>query len=221
MSKTNDKNKQVIEINTGKSALIGGIEDDAKKEAASILAAAEKAKEERILARDKQVATILGDAKAKAKAQAEMIAKNNASLISVETKRKALRMQEQIIGEILEEAQKKIGTLVTSADYANTLKSWIVEGAAGIFAEAASVNASANEKPKITAKLLRESETEAERLSGRKIALSLSDAQPLANLGITVTSSDGKTAFNNQVHTRLLRYQAEIRKLIYRELFGE
>ena len=37
--------------------------------------------------------------------------------------------------------------------------------------------------------------------------------------GVVLTAADGRTAFNNQVPTRMLRRQREIRKLIYDVLF--
>jgi vacuolar-type H+-ATPase subunit E/Vma4 len=221
MSKTNGKNNRATGIEDGKTSLIRGIEDDAKKEAADILAAAEKARDERVAAGNKQVASILDEAKAKALEQVHAIAKNNVSLISVDTKRQMLRLHERIISLVMEEVQKKMESLVSSPGYPAMLKDWIIEAVMGIAGTDVSINASAAEKQLITQKLLRETEAEVGKLAGRKVSITLSDSPPLGSQGIMVTSLDGRTAFNNQVLTRLLRSQTEIRKLIYRELFGE
>ncbi len=50
-------------------------------------------------------------------------------------------------------------------------------------------------------------------LTGGKISIKKSDENPLFAQGIVLTSINHKTAFNNQVPTRLLRYQSEMRKL--------
>jgi vacuolar-type H+-ATPase subunit E/Vma4 len=221
MSKTNNKNKQELDNTQGKTALIHGIEDDAKQQADNIIASAEQAKQERIVAKDNQVKAILDEANAKVKAQVESIRKNTASLISVDKKRQSLQLREEIIRILTEKTLTKMGTLVGSKEYAQVLKAWIVEAMIGLGVEKANVNASAEERKLVTSVLLGEAEADVKTRTGRKVSISLLDSFPLAGQGITVTSADGKTAFNNQVKTRLTRYQTEIRKLIYKELFGE
>jgi vacuolar-type H+-ATPase subunit E/Vma4 len=221
MSKTNVKNNQIVEVDEGKAALIGGITGEARKEAEEIASQAEKAKEERILARNNQVKAILDDAKAKAKAQVETIKRNTQALISVDSKRKILKLREDIINRVMDEVSSRMEGLVSSPEYGGMLKSWIVEAVMGLSSDACSINSSEKEKPMITASLLSEAETEIERLCGSRVKLSLTDDPPVSGLGVTATSSDGRTAFNNQVQTRLMRRESEIRKLIYHELFGE
>lgn len=221
MNKTNNKNRQDIDNSQGKSALIHGIEDDAKQQAENIIASAEQAKRERIVAKDNQVKAILDEANAKVKAQVESIRKNTASLVSVDKKRQSLQLREQIIRILTEKTLSKMGTMVGSREYPQVLRDWIVEAMIGLGVEKASVNASAEERKLVTSGLLSDAEADVKTRTGRKVSLTLSDSVPLAGQGITVTSADGKTAFNNQVKTRLARYQTEIRKLIYKELFGE
>ena len=57
--------------------------------------------------------------------------------------------------------------------------------------------------------------------SGRKIELKLSDGQPLNSQGIVLTAADGRTAFNNQVKTRMLRNQRKIQALIYKSILAD
>jgi vacuolar-type H+-ATPase subunit E/Vma4 len=59
-----------------------------------------------------------------------------------------------------------------------------------------------------------------QKQTGRQTSLTLSDARPLQSQGVVLTAADGRTAFNNQVRTRMLRKQREIRMLIYDTLFN-
>jgi V/A-type H+-transporting ATPase subunit E len=221
MNKTNSNIIQANDSHEGKTALIQGIENDAKREAREIIEQAEESKKVRLEAADKQVTAILEEAKAKALEQVYAIKKNKASLISVDTKRQMLKLRENSMDRIMELVKKKMEAHVTSPEYSTLLKEWIVEAVIGLMAPAASVNASAQEKKLVTYKILIEAEEEVERLTGRKVLLNLSEFPPLLDQGIIVTSADGKTAFNNQVRTKLARSYSEIRKLIYTELFGE
>ena len=51
--------------------------------------------------------------------------------------------------------------------------------------------------------------------------ISLRDANPLKRQGVVVTAADGRTAYNNQVTTRIQRKEREIRMLIYDKLFAD
>ena len=56
-------------------------------------------------------------------------------------------------------------------------------------------------------------------MTGRDVTLELADESPTAGQGIVLRAADGRVQFNNQIATRLLRYQSEIRKIVYGELF--
>ena len=63
-----------------------------------------------------------------------------------------------------------------------------------------------------------------ERISiktGRQINLQLSKELPLKSQGVVLTAADGRTAFNNQIRTRMLRKEREIRMTIYDTLFTD
>ena len=59
------------------------------------------------------------------------------------------------------------------------------------------------------------------KILGFGVVLKVSEEQPLHAQGVVLTAQDGRTAFNNQIHTRMLRKQREIRKHIYDNLFTE
>jgi vacuolar-type H+-ATPase subunit E/Vma4 len=49
----------------------------------------------------------------------------------------------------------------------------------------------------------------------------LSETLPLKSQGVVLTAADGRTAYNNQVKTRILRKEREIRMAIYNTLFTD
>jgi vacuolar-type H+-ATPase subunit E/Vma4 len=198
----------------GKIKLIQGIKEDAESEAEKILEQAEKAVQEKKDAVLKQIEKILSEAKAKAEEQAAKIKKNTNSTIAVDTKRLSLKIRDRIIALTIDRVKEGILKLIGAKEYPAILSGWIVEAALGLDAGEAIVNASKDERPVITDALLREAETALFTMTGKKIKLIKSNDDPLLAQGVVLTSQDGKTAFSNQVYTRILRYQTEIRKMI-------
>jgi len=72
----------------------------------------------------------------------------------------------------------------------------------------------------MTDSFLKETEKKYNALTGGNIRLKKTDKNPLFAQGIVLSSTDNRTAFNNQVPTRLMRYQTQIRKIIYKEYFA-
>ena len=87
-------------------------------------------------------------------------------------------------------------------------------------AESARINASKEERALIDDRMLSEMARRIQKQTGKQISLTLSDANPLQSQGVVLTAADGRTAFNNQVRTRMLRKQREIRTMIYNILFN-
>jgi vacuolar-type H+-ATPase subunit E/Vma4 len=221
MSKKNKNENSQAPDDEGKQKLIQGIEDEAKAEAATVIEAAEKAKADRLALKETQVKQVIADAEKKAAEQVRAIERNAASLITVDSKRLSLRVRERIISAILERLQEKMAALIGTKEYTAMLRNWIVEAIIGLGVSSGSINASTAERKLITDDLLRSAIGDVEKFTGRKTIYTLFPGDPLIAQGITATSEDGRTAFNNQVHTRILRHQSEIRKLIYDELFQE
>ena len=57
--------------------------------------------------------------------------------------------------------------------------------------------------------------------TGTAVTLTVADAVPLPIQGVLLTAEDGRTAFNNQVKTRLSRNQRQIKRLIHDALFAD
>lgn len=205
----------------GKARLITGIKEDARKEADTIITQARLSIEEREKSIEKQIGRIMNDAALKAKKQAESILKNVKSSIAVEKKRHALRIMDQVVTMAIDKAKSGIAAMIGGPGYEEVLLHWIIEAALGLNTDEAEVNASLKEKQFITGELLDKAGETLLSLTGKKIVLKKSGDTPLLAQGVVLTSKDRKTAFNNQVVTRIVRYQSAIRKIIYDTLYGE
>jgi vacuolar-type H+-ATPase subunit E/Vma4 len=202
----------------GKTELLQGIERDASAEAAGIIRQAQTAADERRKAATAQAAAILTETRAKAQEAARAISRHGEQAAGVEARRITLRAREEITRRVLEEATRRLAGQVGEPSYRDVLKGWIVEAALGLNAPEAEVLASGPEMLAIDEALLAEAAREVKTLAAMDVRLHRSRKQPLARQGVVLTSSDGRTAFNNQVATRMERYQTEIRKLIHDSL---
>jgi vacuolar-type H+-ATPase subunit E/Vma4 len=211
----------MAELDDGSRALISGIEKDAKQEAEKIISEAEKRAEELTSHTEKQVRSIRKEAEEKAQVQSEAVTKKVLSGVEIEIKRKTLHMKEKIFSEILGRVKEEFVKRMQKPEYRDILLDWIVEAAVGLGAEEAEVSVSKGESGLVDAQFLKKAEKRAEKISGKKVGLKLSNDSPELRQGVVLTAADGRTAFNNQVSTRLLRKQREIRDMIYRELFGD
>lgn len=222
----------------GADDLIAGISADAKAEAERLLEEARKAARDRLQAAEAQGARILDEARAKADAQSRTVGAQALSTMRMENKRAALKVREEALRRVLQAARDKLAALAAapggtkketggsggaggeagSVEYRKVLLGWIVEAAIGLNVPAATVNTSAQERKLIDRDLLREAERTVKELTGRKVALKLEQGDPLVGQGVVLRSADGRLEFNNQVSTRLLRHQSEIRKIVFEAL---
>jgi vacuolar-type H+-ATPase subunit E/Vma4 len=209
------------EQTSNKEELIKGIEQDAGAEARRLIEEAEKDVKDRLAAVDSQVASILREAETWARAQVGAIERMNTSSIHVETRRISLKKRGEILKEIIARVEKRLAERIGDKGYKELLVNWIVEAAIGLNADKAVINASKKERPLIDSDMLRAAEAKIREFINKKVELSVSgEEEPLAQ-GVILYTTDKTMAFNNQIPTRLLRYQSEIRKLIYDELFKE
>ncbi len=200
------------------SALIESIEQDASREADKIDAQTQKIVEDRRKAAEQQIQLIKQQADEKLKGQVAAIERNTASSIAVEIHRAGLRIRETITREVIHKAEQRLQSLMGKKEYSGILQDWIVEGAIGLNAEKAEVNASEAEMKLINGGLLTKAEAKVKDIMGRKVNLVKSRRDPLSAQGVVLTTENGRISFNNQAPTRFLRYQSEIRKLIMSEL---
>lgn len=208
-------------IEREKAALIAGIEKDANAEREKILKEAQTQAAEKKKYSEKKIESLLDEARTKAQEQAEAAKKKIISTAEREAKRRSMHMRSAVIQDILDRVEKKLGSMTGDENYRSTLIGWLTEAAIGLDTESAHVNASAEELKLIDDRVLSEVSRRVRKQAGRQIELTLSDAEPLQSQGLVLTAADGRTAFNNQVKTRMLRNRREIQTLIYNTLFTD
>lgn len=199
--------------------LIEGIAQDAEAEGRRLVQEAEKAGAERREATGRQAEGILEEARRKAAEQAESLRRQAASTAKMQAKRIGLRVREQAAQQVLERARARLEELAGTPEYRETLLGWIVEAAVGLGLPEATVNASARELPLLDERLLAEAQRRVRELAGRTVSLAKAEGEPLAGQGVVLVGRGGRLAYNNQVSTRLLRRQTEVRKMIYDDLW--
>jgi vacuolar-type H+-ATPase subunit E/Vma4 len=207
-------------IDKEKAALISGIEADARAEEQKLIKEAEVQAAEKRKYSEKKIESLLNDAHEKAKRQAETAKKKIISTAEREVKRGSMRVQASVVRDIMDRVEMELGSMAGDKNYSSVLVNWITEAAIGLGAESAHINASEDERALIDDHTLSEIARRIQKQTGRQTSLTLSDAKPLQSQGVVLTAADGRTAFNNQVRTRMLRKQREIRTLIYNTLFN-
>jgi vacuolar-type H+-ATPase subunit E/Vma4 len=202
-----------------KAALISGIEMDAHTECEKIIKEAETKAAEKRKYSEKKIESLLDEARTKAQEQAEAAKNKIISTTEREVKRCSMRTRDTVMHNIMDRVEKKLGSMTGDENYRSTLIGWLTEAAIGLDAESARVNASSEELKLIDDKMLSEVTERVREHTGGQVELTLSDEQPLKHQGVVLTAANGRTAFNNQVRTRMLRNKREIQTLIYNTLF--
>jgi vacuolar-type H+-ATPase subunit E/Vma4 len=200
------------------------------------LAEARAAAEERVQAAATQAARILEEARAKAEAQGQSVEAQARSAVRMEDKRTSLKVREEALRQVLRAVRERLAALAGeqggvrgsggagsgAADgrrsYRSVLLGWIVEAAIGLNVPEATVRVSAREQRYLDKELLQEAARRVKELTGREVTLEPAGGDPLVGQGVVLRSADGRLEFNNQVSTRLLRYQSEVRKIVFEAL---
>ena len=200
--------------------MISGIEADARAEEEKLLQDAESQAAEKKRYAQKKAESLLKEARDRAEEQAAALKQKAISGAEREVKRRALRMRDTLMRDIMERVEEKLGSMINDPGYRTVLANWLVEAAVGLGAEAAQVNASARELPLIDDQLLTAARERIRAHSGKEMTLTLSDAEPLESQGVILTTTDGRMAFNNQVKTRMSRKRREIQMRVYNAVFA-
>jgi len=203
------------------AAIISGIEADARAEEQQIIKEAENQVAEKKKYTGKKIESVLNDAHKEASEQAEAVKKKIISAVKLEIKRRSMSIRNVVIRDIMDKVEKKLYSMSDDTNYRSILTNWITEAAIGLDAESARINASEKELAFIDDQLISEVTEKIRTETGRQITLQLSQELPLKSQGVVLTAADGRTAFNNQVKTRMLRKEREIRTAIYNALFAD
>ena len=204
-----------------KAELIAGIEEDARIEEEKILQDAETQAAEKRKYAQKKIESLLNEAEEKAQEQAQAVKKKILSGAELEIKRLSMRIQDSIVRDVMARVETRLESMIDDPKYKTILINWITEAAIGLDAESAEVNASEKERMIIDDEMLSEATRRIHESTGKQVTLTLSNTQPLKAQGVVLTAADGRTAFNNQVKTRILRRQRDIRTKVYDALFSQ
>jgi len=199
--------------------LVSGIAEDAEAEAKRLFDEARTMSERRRRSAENQATDTLGSAEKKASEQAEAILTQCRSAGAMEARRHSLRIREEVLERVIAGTRKRLAAMIDEPGYREVLLGWIVEAGIGLNEPKAAVNASLRERVLLDDALLQEAAGKIRELIGYDVMLEPDTGPPLVGQGIKLNAAGGRVAFSNDVTTRLLRYQSEIRKLVYEELF--
>lgn len=208
-------------LENGKQELLLGIEADIRAEKQQILDDVEKQIAEKKLYTAKQIESILKEARKQAQEKAEVVKRKITSSVGLEVKRRRLKVRDEVIREIINRVEKKIEIQMADSSYRNFLIDWITEAAIGLGAESATINASQQERQLIDEQLISAVKEKLKARTNKEVELVLSQSQPLKDQGVVLVSADERTAFNNQIKTRIIRQERIARNLINDKLFKE
>lgn len=208
-------------LENGKQELLLGIEADIRAEKQQILDDVEKQIAEKKLYTAKQIESILKEARKQAQEKAEVVKRKITSSVGLEVKRRRLKVRDEVIREIINRVEKKIEIQMADSSYRNFLIDWITEAAIGLGAESATINASQQERQLIDEQLISDVKEKLKARTNKEVELVLSQSQPLKDQGVVLVSADERTAFNNQIKTRIIRQERIARNLINDKLFKE
>lgn len=197
--------------------LIHGIEEQTEQTLRTIREEVERLERDRKAAADREIAAARRESDERVESQRRRIDKTAKAAVATERHKIALEARERFFGQVSESVREQMQRLIGDNGYRKVLKRWIVEAAIGLAEDRAVVGCSAAER-ELCREVLPEAAKEAGRLIGRKVELVLSDTDERGGQGVVLTAASGRTAFNNQVRTRILRRETEIRRIIYDEL---
>jgi V/A-type H+-transporting ATPase subunit E len=208
-------------LENGKEELLSGIEAEILAEKQQIINDTQKQIAEKKIYAEKRIESILNDARTQGQEKAEITKRKIISSVELEVKRLKLKARGEVIKEIINRVEKKVESRMSEEGYRQFLTDWVTEAAVGLGANSAVINASPPERQLIDEPLISQVQEKVYCCTGNRVQLQLSQSEPLKDQGVVLVSSDGRTAFNNQVKTRIRRHERTIRNLLYNNLFND
>ena len=104
-------------VDKEKAALISGIEADVRAEEEKIIKEAEAQAAEKRKYSEKKIESLLNEAKEKAKEQAQTAKNKIISAAEREVKRSFMHVQDSIVQDIMDRAEKKLRSMTGNEDY--------------------------------------------------------------------------------------------------------
>ncbi|PKL25920.1 MAG: hypothetical protein CVV46_15770 [Spirochaetae bacterium HGW-Spirochaetae-2] len=191
--------------------LFEGIVQGAQQEAITITERAKRDAEVVRASYTKKVADAIALEQRNTEKQLEQIRRKEESTLRNLERRHTVSHSERLRQAVLENVSRRMTALVGSESYRNIIVGWIAEAAIGLDRAEASVHCSFKEQ--VDDSMLREAEELVKEHTGRTVVLRFGGATLTAQ-GVEVASLDGKVAYNNQVATRLIRHERDLKELM-------
>lgn len=191
--------------------LFAGILQSAHTQAATILERADQDAQSIRASTEKRIEVAREQERKAGEKRIEQIHKLEESTIRNLERRHEVASSERLRKLILEAISRKMAALVETETYRSTLIGWIAEAAVGLDRGEAVVSCSFRER--VDESMLREAEKLVKQTTGKVVKLKVGET-PLTGQGVEVSSTDGSVAFNNQVATRLIRHERELKELM-------
>ena len=182
------------------NTLVEGIINEAQKRADTIIAEA-KAESDRILAEAREEA----EKKKKAERRATEL-----TLSTIRLKEESAKRSVDVMGKV----NAAFSSMAGSGELRQALIRWIAEASLGLDMKNAVVSFS--HLAPVDEEMLREAEKLVLASTGSTLSLTLDDKR-CSEIGVVVSSTDGKVSYNNLLSTRIRRYMKDIRKIIQEE----
>ncbi len=129
-----------------------------------------------------------------------------------------LKCMDSAYKAVMENVRERFSVMSSSPEFQDVLVRWIAEAALGLGRKEAKVAFSASSP--VSENELRKAEKLVHDMAGADVVLSI-DPVRIDGIGVVLTSLDGKISYNNQLDTRLRRFQRDIRKIIQEENAGQ
>jgi len=191
--------------------LFGGILEGAKTDAAAIIDRAENEAKTIQSSYGKKIIVAVEQEKQNLEKQLDQIRRKEESSIRNLKRRYLVSRSERLRTMVLDIIATKMASLVDNDSYRDILVGWIAEATIGLDRSQAQVLCSFKEK--VDDEMLREAEALVKKYSGRDVTLKFGGAK-LTGQGVEVSSMDGKVAYNNQVATRLVCHERDLKELM-------
>jgi vacuolar-type H+-ATPase subunit E/Vma4 len=198
-------------MNGSNDQLFEGILQSAQNQASSILKKAQEDAQAVKASYDKKIDDAIEQEKRQTEKRLEQISHHEQSSIRNLKRRHEVSRSERLRQLVMDSVSRKMEALRDTPSYGKVLVGWIAEATIGLDREEAVVSCSFKEH--VDEQMLREAEAVVLRAVGRKVRLQKDD-KPLIGQGIVVSTPDGKVAYNNQVSTRMLRHERDLKELM-------
>lgn len=197
--------------------VVSGILAEAKAEASKIEEDAQSMVEVRRQTLSTRLDRIRSDHQERARAEVERIERRYESAIAVEQRRAALRLEQEAYRVVIDGVNRRFAELAATSSYEEVLKGWIAESLIGLGVEEAVVRVSEAEGD-CAERVLADASRTAGDFLGFQCTATLDRENPLPRQGVVAVSSDGETAYNNELATRLARYESKLRAIVAEEV---